>query len=270
MCIIMACMKKTPTWDMLHAAEQANNDGAGIAWSEGKKVKWKKGITAKEINTMIETGEAKLPMVIHFRLSTVGGATDNLCHPFPITPTAKTKTEGDGSKVLFHNGHWGDWKKICMETTVKRGTQFPKGQWSDSRAMAWLAGIYGTSFLQLLDEKIAILKNSKKIEIYGSGWKEIDGIHCSNDYFLNPPIYYYQGGEGGYCYRGQSVMGQEEEENDAMYMGFTKADLEKYEEEMDETTEDIDSRMGVDFDENAYKKKLSDDEKQFWGTPDME
>jgi hypothetical protein len=182
MCVIMVVKDVKPSLDLLKKAELTNPDGAGIAWKGGDRIFWKKGLSAKDIFNLSQ--KLPLPQVIHFRMKTVGSGKE-LCHPFPITRYASTNQEGFAKKVLFHNGHWSDWKRYCLEAAVRTNVKFPNtGAWSDSRALAWLSSdeVLGQGILKLIDEKIVVF-SEKKITIYGSPWTTVEGIFCSNDYF---------------------------------------------------------------------------------------
>lgn len=184
MCVIIIPQKRFPSLDMLLRAEKENPNGGGIAWVENGLVRWRKGLTAKEI---YELGKGKrFPLLIHFRLATVGGNSPLLCHPFPISLSVSTKLEGSiKGEVLAHNGHWGEWRQCCLNTLIRRGGKFPAGPWSDSRAIAWLTHIYGTGFLNLIGEKVAVLSYTGKLKLFGEGWQEYEGVKLSDTRHLN-------------------------------------------------------------------------------------
>lgn len=190
MCVIIISEEQRPDLLLLEQAEAANQDGGGIAWREGEKVSYAKGLTAKQIFQLQKT--LPLPLVTHFRLATHGGITPLLCHPFPVTKHVALAERGSCPRLLFHNGIWMEWKKHCMEAVIKTGTPFPKGACSDTRAMAWLCALYGTSILNLIEEKVVVF-SQRTIEIYGSGWKKHGAHTVSNTNFVSGPIpAYYQ------------------------------------------------------------------------------
>jgi len=180
MCVAIIATKKFPSEEVLHKCESSNGDGGGIAWVENKIVRWKKNLKAHEIAKMIRDKEVSLPSLIHFRIATVGGKTPKLCHPFPITKNASTELEGSAKKVLIHNGHWNDWQSR-MTFSVIRQNRIPSGEWSDSRAMAYLAGNYGDRILNFISyQKIATLDGNGKALYYGGSWDEEDTVLYSN------------------------------------------------------------------------------------------
>lgn len=178
MCVAIVCETKFPSKKVLRLCEEKNPDGGGIAWVENGVVKYKKGIGYRRIWKI--TKSVNPPAMIHFRIATAGGINPALCHPFPINEEATVDTEGETHKVLMHNGHWMKWRETCLKLAINRDLNFPRGPWSDSRAMAWLASSAGSNILELLDEKIALLTGNKKLTLFGKYWTERDGIFYSN------------------------------------------------------------------------------------------
>ena len=59
---------------------------------------------------------------------------------------------------------------------------FPKGNlsdWSDSRALAYLAYKTRRGFFNFIDEKVAIMEKNGEVNLYGD-WKKHDTLWCSN------------------------------------------------------------------------------------------
>jgi hypothetical protein len=192
MCVILACDKSKPSKELLQRSEAANPHGAGLAWLDGDRVRWHKALSARDIATRIDT--MRLPFLIHFRIATVGGVCAPLTHPFPIEPTASVAVEGGAPAVLMHNGMWQDWERMVEFAVKEKGVQPPQDKsWSDSRAMAWLAALYGEArVLKHIAgpgswQKVATLKPKKGITLYGGGWIKRDGMWLSNEYGLGDP-----------------------------------------------------------------------------------
>jgi hypothetical protein len=184
MCVILAVHQGLPTRAELMAAERANRDGAGVAWLKGGAVHWRKGLTGEEVACLIEDGRVRAPALIHFRIATVGGALPALTHPFPVTRTSPLDLEGTAPAVLAHNGHWGGWRSAVIGMR-DRGHEAPGGAWSDSRAMAWAAGVYGHHILDFIapGQRIATL-TVRGLKLYGY-WKRQGGISYSNRNFAD-------------------------------------------------------------------------------------
>lgn len=169
MCVIAVCKNNLPNEHELQMMEAANPHGGGVAWVEDGAVSYLKGVTATKIWDLIKSGRIVAPAIFHFRIGTVGGNTNELCHPFPVTSQAGLKTYGTANAVLFHNGHWSDWEKAMGTAILSNKRKLPSGPWSDSRAMAYLAHHYGVqalSFLISSSQKVAILK-PKEIILLG-------------------------------------------------------------------------------------------------------
>src|SRR3990167_4496024 len=133
MCIAIICDTAKPDLRLLKEAEQTNKDGGGVAWIENKSVMIKKGLTAVEIDTILQRVE--LPCLVHFRIATVGGNINTLCHPFAIRKDGKNPVEGKAESALVHNGHWREWQDALRSSVIRGSRILDKGPWSDSRAM---------------------------------------------------------------------------------------------------------------------------------------
>lgn len=185
MCVIILCEKEFPSLDTLKSAEAMNGHGGGISWvGSSGLVSYRKSLDAEEIYKITKE-EATLPAIIHFRIASVGGVVDELCHPFPITDEVSLDLYGECESVLFHNGTWGEWKEHMLSVVKYHKMQIPDGVWSDSRCMAYMANHFGKNILHLIGgktDKIAIL-SINGIERFGSGWVTVKKNVCSNNYF---------------------------------------------------------------------------------------
>lgn len=196
MCVII-CIEdgKYPSKTTIEDAEMMNSHGGSIAWLDlnGKKY-YRKGIKAKIINKIINN-ELKpkgiKTAIIHFRIASVGTVNKLLCHPFEITNRVELNLSGDNMKadLLFHNGTWSDYAEEMLTFLSNTGKPLliPQGEYSDSRVMAYLAKHLGVKQMTKLVKgwnKIAIL-TSHGIDKYGSGWVDVKGNKCSNNYFIN-------------------------------------------------------------------------------------
>lgn len=182
MCVIIASNTEKVPVDWLDKAAKANRDGQGIAWvKDDKTIEVVKGVELKEIKKIYES--IKPPYLLHFRLATQGGTSPKMCHPFPVGPKAELFTRYTAEAVLAHNGSNNKWKEDCKQAVLAHKVRWPSGPWSDSRAFAFLCGLYGFNFADLLDEKIAIL-TPKGVMIYGQYWQEEGKVHLSNRSFL--------------------------------------------------------------------------------------
>lgn len=181
MCVIFIADKTRPTEEMVEKGYSANPSGAGAAWRENGKVYWAKGLKLAELQDLAL--KVPLPAVFHCRIPTCGGAKDELCHPFPIQRDVPLTLRGvTTGAVLFHNGHWNQWKDRVLNTLERRNKEMPPGRWSDTRAMAFYAAYFGVAALEMMDEK-CVAFGPKMCEIYGSGWSKVNDIWCSNTHW---------------------------------------------------------------------------------------
>lgn len=190
MCVIAAVDKsgKRPSPGQIDAMWQRNPEGGGLAWLDGKKVVFQKGLNLGEIQDLIKM--VPQPFVAHFRISTCGGVTKRLTHPFLVQDDCPLILKGaTTSPVLFHNGVWGNWEKKMEDICIRTGWKIPTGIWSDSRAMAWIASHIGLGFLEFVaqgsGQRIVTLDPVEGINLYGD-WKfrEQDKFWTSNDSWL--------------------------------------------------------------------------------------
>lgn len=187
MCVIFIADKERPTGEMVEKAYSRNPKGAGIAWRENGFVKWRKGLTLEEIQPLIEA--APFPFIAHFRVDTCGGDSKEMTHPFAVDVNSPLFLSGrTKGYMMFHNGHWGPWKDRLLDTVIKSGKPLPGGRWTDSRAMAFVAAVYGVGALELIDEKSVALSPTD-LQVYGNGWSRVNGVVCSNKFWEDARIY---------------------------------------------------------------------------------
>ena len=177
MCVIIAMESKIPSLDTFKLCAKKNPHGGGISWVKNGKVHWKKGIEAEEVHSIAERHGA--PCVAHFRISTVGGTPKSLCHPFPIEKVIPDDIEGKSDAVLFHNGHWKDWDDVCMQMVLQKNAEFHDADWSDSKAMAWIAAHSNHSFLHFVSSQRVVIQTPKTRIYYGT-WEQKEDVWYSN------------------------------------------------------------------------------------------
>lgn len=197
MCVICISETVRPDESQVEKMFEANPSGAGIAWREvtgdGPVVRWEKGLELEQIQKLC--AEAPLPYVAHFRIPSCGGDSGALCHPFPVDRESSLALSGKTKNyVLFHNGHWSEWKRVMLDTALKTGKKLPVGKWSDSRAMAWAVAHYGLGFLDLIDEKVIVF-GPEDYEVFpGTGWNKVkEGLWTSNSYWEHSHVGSYRG-----------------------------------------------------------------------------
>jgi len=178
MCVALATDNKTKiSLAILRACESANPHGGGVAWREGKRIRWEKGIGAEEIHAIMK--REKGPFLVHFRIATVGNAKPELCHPYPVGGNASLALSGKASSVIAHNGTWYSWRSTIDKAARILKATIPSGPWSDSRAMAWLVSHVGNRAFNC-DTRSRFARFTRKgIELFGE-WHKLKGYHASN------------------------------------------------------------------------------------------
>lgn len=190
MCVILCCEDSFPKYNTLKQAQMMNSDGAGIAWLENGVVQFRKGTNAKAIWNLIQSGKVKLPCIIHFRIASVGSVKDTLTHPFPINQGVDLRLKGSAKSVLFHNGTIWDHEALMFKVALGKKVYVPDGDWSDSRALAWICYNNGIDTMERITgwNKIAVL-TPNGIKKFGDGWVDFNKNQVSNDYFITDKGY---------------------------------------------------------------------------------
>jgi glutamine phosphoribosylpyrophosphate amidotransferase len=185
---------KRLTRDQIRSCISVNPDGAGIAYISKGRVRIKKGLFTEEqfcklYNSLAEAFNDS-PMLVHFRIQTVGKIVQENCHPFRIRNGA-----------LIHNG------------TLWAGSR--DGDKSDTREFADMHGDTMTpEFVNKhIDDlsdivgfnKIAFLwKDGRTAILNQRSWKEDDGIWFSNDSYKSSR--YSHWGDWELTYGGSRMM----------------------------------------------------------------
>ncbi len=176
--IVIPSGAKNPTVEELLEMEEANPDGAGVAWHADNEVHWLKGLEAKEVDALLG-GLPNCTKLVHFRLATAGGSKPELTHPFPVEKAPRLALSGRARQVLIHNGHISDW-----ELYAKLQGDLPGGPWSDTRLMARLAHTRSYKILnEFRGQKFALLDKTGGVKISGD-WTKRDGALYSNMYWV--------------------------------------------------------------------------------------
>jgi hypothetical protein len=164
---------------------EANKFGGGVAWRDldvgNPIVRWKKGLDLEEMIVMNQT--LPFPYILHFRVPSHDTSTNLMaCHPFEVSGDARTEFEGTtNNPVLFHNGFWTDWRNKLQTLSLAGALKLPSGPWSDSRGLAWASGHLGLGFLEMVNEKVAVLgPQGDELEIFGS-WAVIKNKNDKNE-----------------------------------------------------------------------------------------
>lgn len=161
-----------------------NPNGAGFMYSDGKNVYIKKGLmTLGEFNAELNKVRAHIeyPFVLHFRITTNGGTTKGLTHPFPLSTDIKelTATKCTTNIGIAHNGI------IPMTDYATKGV-------SDTAEFIrrYMTRVIKTAedldadALDIIEEcinsKMAILTASQDVYLLGKFIQDGNGVYYSN------------------------------------------------------------------------------------------
>lgn len=170
--------------DTLLSCEDNNPHGAGLAWGDGDRVRYRKGLTAMEVVKIAQA--LPRPFLLHFRWATHGGRAAHLTHPFPLGHRAliSRSLEGVADAVLIHNGVWGDYERFIPQWV-------DRDRWSDTAVAAYVAGTTDESILDHVAWSTAVARaaGSGRLDITTRGrWYEhSDGNSYSNLSWLPRP-----------------------------------------------------------------------------------
>lgn len=96
MCIIVYKPenKEFPTWATLETCFNNNPDGCGYMFVKNNQVNIRKGfMTFKQFKKALKQDKQNcginLPYVMHFRITTHGGTSPQMCQPFPVFKTQR-------------------------------------------------------------------------------------------------------------------------------------------------------------------------------------
>lgn len=199
MCII-AIYDKTnqPNKTTLDRMIKKNADGVGVAWNDGKRVHFRKGLKNSEqvLKIYERVKKSALNFVFHARISTSGGVSAEKCHPFPISDNNKKLniTYYDGTTpCAFHNG--------IFQLTPLDGLNDTQTLIKTMLAPIFKAdanGLYNGDFDRLIDfttrNNRFVLLYPDKIAAFGTWEEDDDGVKYSNNGFKAfIPTYYSAG-----------------------------------------------------------------------------
>ena len=193
MCVICFSPKgvDAPTEEQIEDMFYTNPDGAGYAYEEGGKVKYKKGFInlddlLEELKPLEQWKNRNL--ALHFRIGTAGHNDEYTCHPFKITTNygEMRETEGEGP-VLFHNGilaEGGIIDEHSSDTQDFVASFAPMlKKYSKSKARdKWLEKTIGTS-------KLLVMYGHNKYKMLGD-WKKDGDLFVSNLNYCTATKYY--------------------------------------------------------------------------------
>lgn len=186
MCVI--CYKPSgtqfPSKTKIKTMFKNNPNGAGFMYSDGSRVYIHKGfMTLGEFNTALNRVREHIeyPFVLHFRITTNGGTTKGLTHPFPLSEDLKrlTATECETAIGIAHNGII---PMTSTETQISDTAEFIR------RYLTKLIQTESDIDSDMLDiieacieSKMAILTASADVHLIGDFTQDGNGVYYSNN-----------------------------------------------------------------------------------------
>lgn len=184
MCVA-AIISQPVSMEYLQAMDDENPHGAGVAWVANDLLHFRRGLKAKDIHDMQQSGQLTYPYMAHFRWATHGPKVAGLTHPFPTGYRAFLgELYGTASQVLMHNGVWNDftdWVDICAETVHSRLLE----EASDTSILSYIVGTY-PDFYEIVDDvpwavAVATVMDGRiSIKTHGRTWLTHEGNKYSN------------------------------------------------------------------------------------------
>lgn len=179
MCVAVVVEADTPKPFELWQMDSHNPHGAGVAWCEGDIIRYRKGLTWKQVQDLGDS--LPKPWLLHFRWATHGGKIARLTHPFPLGHKALSnfKLTGSAEAVLIHNGTWSNYRKYVPG-------KFRKVDLSDTAIAAYVAGTKGEEILDEVSWATAVMRAAgdgrTDVTLRGD-WETHDGNTYSNLYW---------------------------------------------------------------------------------------
>ena len=170
--------------DTLNDMFRANPDGAGWAYAKDGKIYYAKGYTsANKFIKAIQKLPTDVERMIHCRIATHGGISKGLTHPFPLTGSygEMERLSGTLSRgyVLAHNGVLSNFTTIANHSDTE---ELVKALYNTK------CDIMREDMRPLINavvsgSRVAILNTDGKINRYGTGWTQCEGLWVSNTYY---------------------------------------------------------------------------------------
>lgn len=186
MCVI--CYKpmgvQFPSKTKIKTMFKNNPNGAGFMYSDGKNVYIKKGfMTLGEFNAELNKVKAHIeyPFVLHFRITTNGGTSKGLTHPFPLSADVKelTAVKATTNVGIAHNGI------IPMTDYAQKGVsdtaEFIRRYMTKLiRSETDIDGDILDIIEECINSKMAILTASSDVHLIGKFVQDGNGVYYSN------------------------------------------------------------------------------------------
>ena len=269
MCIIIAKNAgiPMPSTEILHNCFDNNPDGAGFMLAAKNSVYGFKGLmTFEEFTDELARAEKrfgkldKLPVVLHFRITTHGSSVAGNTHPFPLKGGYREmrKTQWCADQGFAHNGiiHQTSYDPDIKKHKVSDTMVFAKKYIVPIAKYASIAS--DPAILDMLyevaDSKLCFLDKKGKIATRGD-FIEQNGVLYSNTSFREE----HKASKSVYCYDFRNYydyykdyISIDKRKNDSIYL--SRSELADYRDELAESMEMYELPFGteVHFVDNSY------------------
>lgn len=160
-----------------------NPNGAGFMYSDGENVYIKKGLmTLGEFNAELDKVREHIeyPFVMHFRITTNGGTSRGMTHPFPLSSDLKALTATEATTIIgiAHNGiiPMTQYASKISDTAQFIRQYLTRLIKSESDLDSDMLDVIE----ECIDSKMAILTQSADVFLLGSFVEDGNGVYYSN------------------------------------------------------------------------------------------
>lgn len=160
-----------------------NPNGAGFMYSDGNAVYIQKGfMTLGDFNSALNRVKqhTEYPFVLHFRITTHGGTSKGMCHPFPLSDDIKelTATRLTTDIGIAHNGMipLTEYASQISDTAEFIRRYMTKLVHNENDMDSDILDIIETC----IDSKMAILTASADVHLLGKFVQDGNGVYYSN------------------------------------------------------------------------------------------
>lgn len=176
-----------PSAEKLKNMFENNPDGGGVAWVQNGQIVIKKGIfDFEKFKKIVSNIPVESVAIIHCRIATSGGITEELCHPFPLTNDLKMMRTTSQKFEGFAVGHNGIFDGLKIAKDNSDTTAFIANVLYPLQTLKEKAGgsILDADLKPIVDvlvkgSKVAIVNEKNQFQLYGE-FNMCDGIYYSN------------------------------------------------------------------------------------------
>ncbi len=198
-CALQTKNQESFTYDEIQAMMLTNPDGAGIMWSDGITVHYRKGYfnvdKFYEDYINIRADKKTKDVAIHFRIGTGSKVDVANCHPFPITSLPKRikAKQGTCDVGVMMNGIIGKSTLEFSDTALYVMTNLKSYYDTDRRFFMHFNKQQNVLFENEISGSRFILMSKEGTKLFGKGWSDYNGkAMVSNRYWIRNTAQYYK------------------------------------------------------------------------------